>query len=497
MRITGTTGTRERRVSSTLVRLFKGVSICSLVVALGLCPSESYLPHDAPLPQDSLDNVLRSGVLRVVCRVNPSTFIVDEHGPAGIEYELARAFASHLGVSLRVTPAATIGDVYAALDNGGADIAAVSLNRPFRGPRHYHFSSPYLQVEQLIVRRSGTKKAVSIADLSGKRVMVLARSAAAETMRRAQSNVPALHPIQATRIDTFDMLKLLEAGKIDFAAVNANELYAHQGLFPSIEPAFELNAVEQMSWATVLRARNARLHLALQEFLAAQEKSGEMDLLRERFAGQLPDINRHALNAFAKRADRQLPHLEKLLRRIGSEEGVDWRLLAAISYQESHWNPKAVSRTGVVGMMMLTEATAGDLGVTDRSDMVQSLRGGARYFRQLQDQMPADITQPDRAWFALAAYNMGVAHLEDARILAETQGLDPDRWSDVRLQLPLLARPKWYSRTRYGAARGYEAANFVDSVRDYHRFLVHRGKENPFRMAMNLAIKQDTPPERS
>jgi membrane-bound lytic murein transglycosylase F len=376
-------------------------------------------------------------------------------------------------------------------------MAAVSLNRPFRGPRHYHFSSPYLQIEQLIVQRSGTRKPASIADLSGRRVMVLARSAAAETLRRAQSEMPSLHPIQATRIDTFDMLRLLEAGKIDFAAVNANELYAHQGLFPSIEAAFELNAVEQMSWATLLRARNARLHLALQEFLALHERSGEMDLLRERFAGQLPDINRHALNAFARRVDKQLPRLEKLLRLIGKQEGVDWRLLAAISYQESHWNPKAVSRTGVIGMMMLTAATAGDLGVTDRGDMVQSLRGGARYFRQLQDHLPADITQPDRAWFALAAYNMGVAHLEDARILAEKQGLDPDRWSDVRRQLPLLARRDWYSRTRYGAARGYEAANFVDSVRDYHRFLVHRGQENPFRVAMNLANKQGMPPERS
>ena len=233
-------------------------------------------------------------------------------------------------------------------------------------------------------------------------------------------------------------------------------------------------------------------------FLARYEESGELDLLRERFFGYLPEINRKALTAFAERVETHLPRFEKMLREIGAEEGIDWRLLAAISYQESHWNPRAVSYTGVKGMMMLTQATAREVGVTDRTNIQQSLRGGARYFLKLLEQVSEDIAPSERELFALAAYNMGPAHVEDARRIAEMRGADPNVWADVEKQLPLLTKRAWHSRTRHGYARGYETMSFVSRIRQYHRFLEHHDEESSmYQVAQNARSSFALQPTRS
>jgi membrane-bound lytic murein transglycosylase F len=151
---------------------------------------------------------------------------------------------------------------------------------------------------------------------------------------------------------------------------------------------------------------------------------------------------------------------------------VDWRLLAAIGYQESHWDPDATSRTGVRGIMMLTQRTATQLGVNNRLDPEQSIEGGARYFLRMHRRVPARIQEPDRTWMALAAYNMGYGHLEDARVLTQKQGGDPDLWLDVNERLPLLSQEKWYRQTRYGYARGYEAKQYVENIRSYFDTLI-------------------------
>ena len=176
----------------------------------------------------------------------------------------------------------------------------------------------------------------------------------------------------------------------------------------------------------------------------------------------------------------RLPALRDYCESAAEEYALDWRLLAAVGYQESHWNPDAVSRTGVRGIMMLTQRTARQLGVTDRVDPEQSIFGGARYLRDMEARIPERIEQPDRLWLALAAYNIGFGHLEDARILTEIRGGDPDRWVDVRESLPLLTQERWHSQTRYGYARGYEPVDYVENVRTFFEILLWlEGREHP------------------
>ena len=497
MRITVTTGTLEsgfRPVTKTLRAALIGI----LCAVLGACPNETRQPHSGALPRDSLDEVLARGKLRVVSRVNPATFVVDKHGPSGIEYELAREFARSLGVRLEMLPAANIAEVYAALDSGAADMAASGLSQRDGVASSYWYSTPYMEVRQQIVHRSGTPRPTTLADLVGKRVMALAQSSSADALHSAQREQPTLGWMEATRIETFDMLRKIADGKIDYAVVKSNEFLMHAGLFPTLEVAFELEQGERLAWATAEHSPNARLHGAMQSFLADHERSGSLDLLRERFFGYLPEVNRHALTAFANRVETLLPRIEKTLRRVATEEGIDWRMLAAISYQESHWNPNAVSRTGVRGMRMLTQTTAREMGVSNRTDMEQSLRGGARYFLRLLEGVDQRIAAAERELFALAAYNMGPAHVEDARRLAALRGANPDVWADVEKQLPLLTKRAWYSRTRYGYARGHETLGFVNRIRQYHRYLEHH-EDGPglFELAVTSLHASQALPARS
>jgi len=206
-------------------------------------------------------------------------------------------------------------------------------------------------------------------------------------------------------------------------------------------------------------------------FLTALQEDGRLEQLREQHFGHNTVLSRVGSHVFARNIRSKLPAYSKLIRQVAEEYKLDWHLLAAIAYQESHWDPEATSPTGVRGMMMLTGPTAREMGVKDRLDPLQSLRGGARYLKNIRRRLPADIDEPDRTWLALAAYNIGLAHLEDARVLTEQRGGDPHLWSDVMETLPLLQKREHYRNTRYGYARGKEAANFVQNIRHYYSIL--------------------------
>jgi membrane-bound lytic murein transglycosylase F len=200
--------------------------------------------------------------------------------------------------------------------------------------------------------------------------------------------------------------------------------------------------------------------------------SGRLQAINDRFHAPRQSLDRTGMFQFLEQVRERLPPLLTLFQQIAADQDMDWRLLAAIAYQESHWKPDALSYTGVRGIMMLTRRTARHLGLTDRMDPEQSIEGGARYFLQLRKRVPARIDEPDRSWMALAAYNMGMSHLEDVRVLTQKRGGNPDLWQDVEGNLDLLSQEKWYSELRYGYARGFEARQFVENIRSYFDILV-------------------------
>ena len=439
---------------------FKALAFALCAVLLAACEQSS-----------QLEQIQEAGSLRVITRNTPTTFYQDRNGDTGLEYELAKRFADSLGVSLDMQAADTVDSLYQQLSNAdGPALAAAGLTVNPARSEQIRFATPYLDVIPQVVYRRGSRKPRSIEELYDKRLMVLKGSTLADQLRALQATHPELNFEESDSVEVVDLLRMVNDGEIDSAVVYSNELVVNQAFYPAVSVAFDLSDSQPMAWALREYADTTLLD-AVNGFFAQIKDDGTLDQLIERFYGHSDVLDYVGARAFATHMQTRLPRYETFLRQAGDQNGLDWRLLAAMSYQESLWDPDARSATGVRGLMMLTLPTAKFVGVTNRVDPQQSINGGARYLIWVRDQIPADIPEPDRTWFALAAYNVGLGHLDDARKLTADGGRDPNRWIDVKDFLPLLQKKQWYSKTRYGYARGSEPVHYVQNIRRYYDIL--------------------------
>ena len=420
---------------------------------------------------DHLQEIKAAGVLKVVTRNGPTTYYEDRHGPTGFEYELAELFAQRLGVRLEIQTEASLDTLLDTVERGRVDIAAAGLTITPDRLERVLFAPAYLDVEMLVLVRDDHPPALSPSDLAGLRLQVLAHSSHAEELRELKSQYPALQWIESEDVETTDLLDALDEGSIDATVIDSNEYIANRAFYPHLRVAFRLGEPTHQAWAVSQRESSGALLQELEAFFGELRSDGRLAQLVERHYSHSEANSLVDSTAFNERTTTVLPRYLDPIQTTADQFDLDWRLLAAISYQESHWNPNATSFTGVRGFMMLTSPTARAMGVSNREDAVQSLRGGARYFVRTHQKIPGRIAEPDRTWFALAAYNVGLGHLEDARKLALKLGKDPDKWADVKEVLPLLSRQQWYSQTRHGYARGSEPVRFVQNIRHYYNLL--------------------------
>ena len=441
-----------------------------LLLVLAACQDES---AGRPAPS-SLEQIRAAGELVVLTRNTPSTYFQDQNEASGFEYDLVSAFARQLGVSVRVETADTIEQLFNRLRASAQPlvVAAGMTSSPSRQPLVI-FSDSYLQVTPQVIYRTGSKRPQKPEDLLGKRILVIKDSVHAESLQHLQAELPELEFSVSDAVESADLLRMVDEGLIDITVVNSNELAMHQVYYPHIQLAFSLEPVIGLQW--IIRQPHNESDTSLQDaintFLQESREQGLIDALVERYYGHLDVMGYVGANAFAKHLQQRMPRFEAMFRQYAKEFGLEWQFLAAVGYQESHWDPQARSKTGVRGLMMLTQRTAEELGVRDRLDPEQSIRGGAKYLAQMLERLPDSIQYPERYWFALAAYNIGLGHLEDARKLTAQAGLNPDSWIDVRSILPRLSQKQWYSQTRHGFARGGEPVHFVNNIRRYYDIL--------------------------
>lgn len=211
-------------------------------------------------------------------------------------------------------------------------------------------------------------------------------------------------------------------------------------------------------------------------FIERARRDGRLERLIDRHIGHAGRLSEEAVGQFIEQAQSVLPRYRRDFVEAEAISGIDWRLLAALAYQESHWDPLATSWTNVRGMMMLTEDTADRLGVKNRLDARQSILAGARYLAELRDQLPAEVPEPDRIWLAIAAYNLGMGHMNGARFIATLVRRDPNSWYEMKQVLPLLSKPEYHSRLKSGAARGGEAVIMTENIRNYYDMLLRYEK---------------------
>jgi membrane-bound lytic murein transglycosylase F len=419
---------------------------------------------------DTLSSIKAEGVLHVITRNAPSIYFEGRDGPTGYDYELARMFADELGVELRVREARDNTEVISVLDRNYAHIGMAGIARRPGLEEKYHVINSGLEAESVIIYRRNSPRPETIEDLIGSTVHVVADSNHEYQLQALSDDYPELQWEAHSGLDAAGLMERVQSGDIRVALIASNELALNHVFYPRVKESFTLGEPEKLTWL-LPGQQDDSLKKRMQAFLQKQRENGTLAQLSERFYGHLDRLTYVGARTFTHHVENRLPKYRDLFQETAREHGLDWRLLAAIGYQESHWRPNAVSPTGVRGLMMLTRTTARYVGINNRLDPVDSIRGGARYFTMVYRQIPDDIPEPDRTWFALASYNVGYGHLEDARRLAEDAGKNPDRWMDVKEFLPLLAQKEWYSRTRFGYARGHEPVIYVQNIRRYYDVL--------------------------
>jgi len=417
-----------------------------------------------------LDQVKQRGTLTVLSRNGASSYYEDAGGPTGPEFELAKAFSEYIGVEMKLELADAFGQLEGLLLNGKGDMIAANLSRTKAREQRFNFGPDYLETSILVITRLNERQISSLADLEGRKIMVIAGSSYEEALEEAQKEFPGLKWEARSDVGIESLLLAVADKAIDATLVDSSIFELHRSFYPRLEVSLNLPGTVPHAWAFP-PGRDSSLADAAEQFMFEARQSGLLTGILEQFYQPATEHEPFDMAHFLQRVRERLPALIGAFQEAGEVYDVDWRLLAAIGYQESHWDAEATSFTGVRGIMMLTEQTAEQLGVSDRLDPYQSIDGGGRYLARLRDRLPDRIPEPDRTWMALAAYNLGMGHLRDARKLTESQGMDPDSWADVRQSLSLLTQEQWYSKTRHGYARGNEARRFVESIQRYYEIL--------------------------
>jgi membrane-bound lytic murein transglycosylase F len=422
-------------------------------------------------PPSLLDEVLALGELRAITRNSPTTYYTGANGPEGPEYDLIKGFATFLGVDLKLQTADRFADLIPSVESGRAHVAAAGLTITPERQKKVNFGPSYGDVKQYVIYKLGSGRPRKIDDLYGKKLEVVAGSSALETLKFVQANRPKLIWTEDPNTDPAELLLEVANENIDYTVADSNLFQVYRNYLPEIRVGFELDIRDALAWAFPKRHDDTLIERA-QQYFKFIEENGDLERITDRYYQQVQRFDYVGTRRFILDKATKLPEFRALFETTAERREMDWRLLAAIGYQESHWDPAAVSPTGVRGIMMLTRNTASVLGVDDRIDPEQSIAGGAQYFIRIKNRFPDSIRDPDRTWFALAAYNVGYGHVQDARILTKQEGKDPDLWVHVKKNLPRLTQHQWHSKTTHGYARGWEPVMYVENIRNYYDILI-------------------------
>lgn len=466
-----------------------------LLLLLASCmPAEDKAKQKAKLAAEAATS---KHELIFVTHNGPATYYLNgDNQFAGIEYDLATLFIKDYApeYQIKFLLVNSISDVIPTLLKGKATIAAASLSITHLRKELVQFAKPYQETQQQLIYNSESdinpKRLRSEKDLTSitdNKIAVPEGTSFAERLGKIQKELPTLHWQALKHTNSESLLDEVASGVLDFTVADSHLVSVMKNYYPNLAVAMPLGEPEKIAWAMPKNADPA-LVIKVNAFFDTIHKNGALRNLIDRYYGHTKRLNTMDITNFLKLSNSLLPKYTRLFKQAQEETGLDWRLLAAVSYRESHWDTFNTSPTGVRGLMMLTESTADLMGVTDRLDPKQSIPAGAKYMIKMINTLPARIPEPDRTYMALAAYNIGYAHLEDARVLAKRLNLNPDSWADVKKTLVLLTNPEYYSTVKYGYASGGAPVIFVESIRSYQRILEryqpsHNPDYNNFKVA--------------
>jgi len=411
-----------------------------------------------------------AGELRVATRVDPISYRSSGDGRAsGFDHDLLQKLGERLGVPVRFVLFPDATRTLEAVLRGQVHLAAAGVGRNDKLPLNW--TSPLREIDYVVVGRADNPEFSEERALAGRTVSVRHGSLAADYLNQARKRVPDMNLHFPANAADEHLLDELAQGQLDLVATDRVHFALAAQTSPNLAVVFDLPVSSTVGWALPPDAKGG-LATEIEEFLAGARTDDTLARLSDRYFGHIRRLDDTAVTTFLARIRARLPRYRPHFQEAQALTGIDWRFLAALAYQESHWDPLATSWSGVRGMMMLTSETADRLGVRDRLDPRESILGGARYFAMLREQLPDDVSEPDRYWMAAAAYNLGMGHMNGARTIAKRMGKNNTSWLDMKAVLPLMSKPEYASRLKAGVARGGEAVIMAENIRNYHDILL-------------------------
>ena len=458
--------------------------VISFVFALsfflfGWFSHSAYNPSNRIKQPTLLEKIKKNKELNVILLNAPSTYFIGAEGPQGFEYDLLKAYANHLGVALKITPAHTVKEALELSKNKDIHITSAALAKTPSRQKKYHFGPSYFEVQEQVICNRGmlgsSKFPRDVEDLEGLSIMVGEDTSYSENLQKLKNDGFDINFTTTSEYSTEELLEMVAKHEIDCTVADSNIYSLNLKFFPEISLAFSISGREQLAWLLPKDAKEleADMYTWLNDF----NQKGKMTQLKDHYYSYVLFFDYYNTKMFYKRIKSRLPKYKKYFQEAAERFEIPWTLLASLSYQESHWNPKAKSFTGVRGLMMLTKKTAKILGVKNRLNPKQSIIGGTRHLKQMIKFVPKEVEGEDRLKFALAAYNIGMGHIYDAQRLATKLGLNPNSWRDLKIVLPLLSQKRYYKTLKYGYARGSEPVKYVEAIYNYKEILDKSEKE--------------------
>lgn len=441
--------------------IFAGIASAAVLLILAFC-------HFLKPPQD-LDAVKKSGKLRVIMTCDPVNYFIYKGAPMGYSYELARKFCDDLGVEMEVVMVRDLDRLLLSLRSGNGDIVAHNLT--ITGPRklEVNFTEPISFTSQVLVQRkeAGKEPIRKIRELNGKTIHVRSGSAyytRLQNLQRSEGIDLDILTVPGSK-STSEIITDVANRKIAYTVTDRNIADAHRSLYPDLD--FETGLSRNLPLAWAVPKQSAGLLRALNRWLARESTQTYVKVLQDKYYRQQYTFKKRAMHAFYSGKAGEISDYDPLVKKYAQSIKWDWRLLASLLYEESHFDPQAVSWAGAMGLMQLMPATARMFGMSDLFDPETNIRAGTLYLAWLHREWD-DIADPEnRIRFILASYNAGPGHVRDAQKLARKYGRNPDVWEgSVERYLELKSDPFYYRDevAEYGFCNGIMPVNYARNI---------------------------------
>lgn len=450
------------------------------------------LPHtrnkDA---KGDMPEIKRRKFLRVLTRNNPYCYFIHRGRPMGFEHDLASEFAKRSGVNAVMVTPPEWNDMIPWLMSGKGDVIAstFTMTPARKANKGIAFCRPYGSVTQTLVGRSREKAISSLQDLKGRTVVVRKSSSYWETMSKLRDSGLGFKLLAAPEdMETHEIISKVAAGEFDLTVADDIIANAESSAEAGAKSLIAVSEPEGYAWA--VRAEDYQLRAEIDRFFKEEYKSTFYNLTYKKYfrnAEMASSIDRDSLQGL----EFGVSPYDEIFKKYGSKFGFHWCLIAAQSYQESRFDPKAKSHLGTLGLLQLLPSTAAEMGFRDVVSPDSGVHAGVKYLSKQRDRIPkGEVDDQNRVCFALACYNAGYGHLYDARNLAEELGLSPNVWpANVEEAMKRLSEPRYASKARYGYCKSSETLNYVREIMVRYKHYSDRADAKTRREAVGGAPK--------